>query len=82
MLLSSQPPGIYACWVTSKSKSYFINHVTSNGIYCLYDSFADKSMNYRFTNTDIKHSEYAVIFSVDKLNNYHDLKFKYPEIFI
>ena len=82
MLLSSQPPGTYACWVTSQSSGYFINHVTPDSIYCLYDSYADKSMNYKFTKTDVKYAEYAIIFSVDELHSYTDLKSKYPEIFL
>lgn len=82
MLLSSQPPGTYACWVTSQSRGYFINHIAADGIYCLYDSYADKAINYKFSDTDVQYSEYAIIFAVDELHNYTDLKFKYPEIFL
>lgn len=82
MKLSSLPPGIYACWVTTKSRGYFINYVSDDGVYCLYESYADKSVNYKISDREIECTEYATIFTIDELHNYADLKLKYPELFL
>ncbi len=82
-LLPDQPIGIYICWVTPSSKSFFINEVISPTlIRCIYDGYSKEPRWYTFSELDLKHASYARITHVANIDiDTFDIS-NYPEWFI